>query len=438
MQQSIEVLLLPLTELNTAIEQELQENPMLEADESEISPDSMYIDKILNLQIKGYRDTPFQQIYDPYSNDDDESEGKQISRTLPLEEVLLQQLRLEINDPAELTIGELIIGNLDEDGYFKATCEEIAHSLSEHTDKVEKVLKKIQNFEPIGIASRNLKECLLLQTHYRFTHKNEIIPQIIENYLDEIAHKKFTDIAKKLKAPLEQVRQAAKLIASLEPKPARKFRPIDTNIYIKPDVFVIKLPDESHKIIINNERVPSLRISSLYQKMLQQPKRTKEEIDFIRDKIKKALMFIRSIEQRHQTIKEISEYIVNYQKEFWEQGHAALKPMILKDVAQSINRNESTVCRAINGKYMDTPQGLLAMKFFFSQGVGDSNQKQTISNRSIKEEIRCLIEEEDKSTPLSDQDLQNHFVKRGMNVARRTVSKYRQGMAILPSHLRKN
>lgn len=437
MQQSIEVLMLPLTELNLCIDQELQENPLLEIDEEKLhTQQEQQKDELLRI-IDYAKSSIIRQNRDQ-SSDDEPFEERPIKMESSLEDELLRQLRVELSDPLEIQIGEYIIGNLDEDGYLTTTCEEIAQALGPvDAIRVQYILKIIQNFEPAGIASRNLRECLLAQVYMRCNGKSELVRTIIEHHLDELGHRKFQDIARKTKASLDEVKEAAQKIASFEPKPARNYRPIKTNLYIKPDIYIVKDDDDQYHVRVNSESNPPLRINLHYQRMLAQKNLKQDEKLFIRERLKNALQFIKSIEQRGQTIVRITEYILEKQKDFFENGHMSLAPMTLKDIAQEIDRNESTISRAITNKYVDTPRGLFPLKFFFSQGVSD-NASGIVASRSIKEEIKELVDAEDKTAPLSDQSIQDYFKRKNVDVARRTISKYRQKLNILPSHLRKN
>ena len=435
MQKSIEVLLMPIVELNTAIEEELQNNPLLEIDEEKESIERNQLDQFIYRNLNRLLEPLNSVSYDTY-HEDDEPQEKPIANTVPLENYLLQQLHCETDDPLEIKIGEMIIGNLDEDGYLKTTCEEIAQLLIlEEIEIVEKVLSMIQNFEPLGIASRHIQECLLIQARSQLIDNVDLVTKIIGDHFHDLGHKKFREIAKRLKIPSEKVKEIAQTISKLEPKPARKYRPIQSNIYIKPDITISK-NEEGFQIQINQDNIPPLRINRIYQNILKQPNRSEEEIDFIRANIKNALLFIRSIEQRHQTLKEITSYILNHQKDFFEKEDITIRPMVLKDVAKAIGRNESTVCRAINNKYMQTLQGLFPLKFFFSHVVSQETNG-SLSCQTVKEELKVLIKEEDKTKPLSDQEIQFHFEQKGMYVARRTIAKYRQTLRILPSYLRK-
>ncbi|VAX37368.1 RNA polymerase sigma-54 factor RpoN [hydrothermal vent metagenome] len=442
MQQSIEVLLLPLGELDMAIENELQENPLLEVDEQKTELERRQMEMLVEQNFKRIMNDPMTASSNYESGEDDEkTEAKQITRLPSLEDYLLKQMRLEIADPEELKIGELILGNIDEAGYLSCSCEEIADVLGwEDVEPVAYILKIIQNFDPLGIGARNLKECLLIQASAYFPNDSLLIKKIINNHLEKLGSKRFTDIANKLKVSVDDIKLAAKKIATFEPRPARKFRQGPANIYVKPDVTVRKDDQDNFYVQINKENVPYLRISQVYQNMLKQGNRSEQEIEFIKEKIKNALTFIRSVEQRHQTVERIAQYILDYQKDFFKYGPSALKPMRLKDVAQVVDRNESTVSRAVNKKYIDTPQGLYSMRFFFGNAIVQDveNKESTVSSRSIKEEIKDLVEEENKIKPLSDQAIQEHFKKKGMKIARRTINKYRQALNILPAHMRKS
>jgi RNA polymerase sigma-54 factor len=440
MQQSIEILLLPLIELDQAVELELQNNPLLEIDEQKALErkqlETLVTAHINHLQKTDSHDSPL--IKNNIEDDQEETMERAIVRVSTLEEHLLGQLKFEISDPAEMEIGEFIIGNLNEDGYLKLSVEEIAETLQKDVAEIERILKIVQTFDPIGIASRDLKECLSLQAQHKFNGHAKILTTIIQNHLDELGRKNYIDIGRKLKIPVDTVKDIVREISSLEPRPARKFRPLPHNIYVKPDIFVKKDEDGNLQIVVNQDNIPPLRINSVYQNMLKQPNRTQEEIDFIREKVKNALLFIKSIEQRNQTMKGIAQYILEHQRDFFEEGTSALRPMILKDVAETIGRNESTVSRAIHNKYMETPQGMFPLKFFFSNSIQSTNEgKENISTRSIKEDLKSLIDEEDKTNPLSDNDIQLHFAQKGMPIARRTINKYRKMLNILPSHLRK-
>ena len=437
MQQSIEVLLLAVTELNLSIEQELQSNPLLEINE-----------EALAAQEPGFKEAAFygndllRSLRAQYSPDDEAVEDMPVKVEFSLEETLLQQLRVEPLDPLEFKIGEYFIGNLDEDGYLKITCEEVAGALGvEDYALIDRVLKVIQGFEPLGIASRSLQECLSIQLTAMLPARHDIYLAIITGHLQDLGRKRFQQISKDIGISLPEIKEAANFIAGLEPKPARNYRPIRSSIYIQPDVFILKDKERGYCVEVSREGVPLLRVNAYYRNLLGRAGLSEKDREFIQEKFRNATNFIKSIEQRGHTLRRIAEYILIKQMAFFDRGED-LSPLVLKDVAQAISRNESTISRAISNKYIDTPRGLFPMKFFFSQGIGQSagtgdNARGFVASRSVKDEIQNIITGEDKSSPLSDQDIQHYFKRRNMQIARRTISKYRQALRILPSNLRK-
>ncbi|HSA30804.1 MAG TPA: RNA polymerase factor sigma-54 [Candidatus Omnitrophota bacterium] len=444
MQQSIEVLLLPMAELEQTIEQELEKNPLLEADPTETEDlKDARAESPLEASLQNEIDQLLESgEYHFFSQSTEEQTERPIKSHESLETKLLQQLHSDFSDPLKIKIGELIIGDLDDDGYLTVSCEEIAEMLGlADIDPVLEVLKVIQGYEPVGIASRDLKECLMTQAKFHFNGHAQLSLKIIDQHLDDLGHKRFQDIARSLGVSVDCVRSSAQLITALDPRPARNHRPLPTNHYVRPDIVVRKDQEDNERLIVEvNERgLPRLRINSLYRELLNRENLSDKERAFIKEKLTEALQFIRSIEQRGSTIKRIAEFILEQQKDFFEHGHMSLKPMTLRDVASALDRNESTICRAIHNKYMDTPQGVIPLKYFFSQSVGrvDAHGGQAVSNRSIKEELQDLIEHEDKRHPLSDQEIIDELKKRGIKVARRTITKYRKQLNILPSHLRK-
>ena len=433
-QQSINILILPIADLSIAIEEELQNNPLLEIPEDRTLQPPLS-DSNLFKKIEASKEV--KSKFEETADDGDNLEEKPIPEESTLEDSLIQQLKCEISDPLKIRIGEFIIGNIDEDGYLKVDRDEIARAAETgDLDLVEDVLKMIQNFEPSGIAARDLKECLSIQMKAKYNGKNELGCRIIDEYLEDLGSKKYLRIAKKLGISEQEVKLLAADIISLEPKPARNYRPLDPTIYIKPDVILRKDPVTGYQIHVNRENIPVLRINPFYKGLLTKPSLTEEEKKFIRERLKNALQFIKSIEQRNQTIYRITEYIVKKQTHFLDGAHFSIVPMTLKDVAGTIDRNESTVCRAINNKYIDTPQGIFPFKFFFSAAILTDGHT-SVSTRGVKEEIKELVETEDKGSPLSDDEIQKHFKQKGISLARRTVSKYRKNLKILPSYLRR-
>lgn len=459
MQQSIEILMLPYMELSQAVNQTLQENPMLEVDEEALRKKQEQDERMKDNmeELARYNESPL--VHSMVSDDDMPDQEQLFARQLTLEDEMLRQSRVEFLSPEEIRIAEHIIGNLDQDGFLSAGCDEIAQMAQADPALVEKTLKAIQQFDPAGIAARDLSECLAIQAERLLPagSTKKLVLDIVQHHIKELGQKKFRELSRNLKAPIERIKDAVNIISHFDPKPARNFRPLEDNLYIQPDIVIRKTGSSEYQLIISDNEIPPLRINQTYKHMLKTGRLKEAEREFIRDKLAQAAYFIKSIQQRGQTIRDIAGVIMEKQKDFFSQGHMALVPMTMKDVAEAIGRNESTVSRAIQNKYMDTPQGTFAMRYFFSQGVGNGhgngrkvsdegmvrahgengNGNGAVSNRLIKEELKRLVEEEDKSRPLSDQDIEDYFKGKDLQIARRTISKYRRLLNILPSHLRK-
>ncbi len=436
MQQAMAVLMVPIMDLTQAIEDVLLENPLLERTEETNgrTPNQDGKEKIC-LNWERYHRS-YERL-DENIAPDDFPEERPLTRPVTLEEHLLQQLHWEVSDPVKLCLGEFIIGNIDEDGYLKMTSQEIADALRiGDLNCVEETLKTIQNFEPTGIASRNLEECLCIQAVSKYNGKSDLLSELIRLHLDDLGAKQYAKVARKLKTTPQEIQELARMIADLEPKPARNYRDLPPNIYIKPDCIIKKDPEAGFQVYLNQDGIPPLKINALYKNMLKSPHLKEEERLFIRDKLKVAIQFIKNLEQRGKTLCLIAQCIVDRQKDFLGGTQSSIAPMALKEVAILINRSESTVSRAIHGKYIDTPQGLFPMKFFFSHAVLE-NQDGPISSQSIKERMRELIETEDKCSPLSDQDIQNYFTSQNLRLARRTIAKYRKALKIPPGYQRR-
>lgn len=434
LEQSLNVLLLPYAELSINIEQELQNNPLLEA---ETITETMQDSSIDWQRLEAIANLPSNK--NNYSNieENQEAEYSSMASMMTLEDHLFQQLFWEISDPFKRKIGEFIIGNLDKDGYLSLDYEEIAKCLNiSGTSEIREVLDTIQNFDPLGIATKNFKESLIVQLFNRQSPYRDLSITIVESYLDDLGHKRYASLAKKLSVSIEAITEAAHLISQLEPKPAQNYRPLDPSIYIQPDIYIRK--DDSGEYIIetNKKGLPILRINQMYQNLLKNQKLSTQERDFIKEKLNNALNFIKSIQQRGDTLSAITRYILKHQIKFFE-GEESIAPLAFKDVAIFLDRNESTISRAISNKYVDTPQGLFPLKFFFSHTVARQNNED-VSAHNVKEELSMLIEEENKKSPLSDQDIQSHFDAKGIHLARRTISKYRKMLNIPSSYLRKS
>ncbi len=357
-----------------------------------------------------------------------------LSKSPSLQEHLLWQLRLTTHAPIEQKVGEIIIGNIDDNGYLKDTLEEVAGEADCDMAQVEKVLKLIQGFEPTGVGARDLNECLLLQVQGQ-DESSQLIRQIIKHHLGNLEKKKFSAIASDLKIPLKKAVELARVIASYDPKPGRQFTAEQTR-YVTPDVFVYKLEDE-YVVVVNDEGIPRLRINNLYKKILKRgdnsPPATRK---YIEDKFRSALWLIKSIQQRQSTLYKVTESIVKFQRDFLDNGISGLKPLILKDVAADISMHESTVSRVTTNKYVQTPRGIFELKYFFHSGL-ETDTGGSMSSVRIKDMIKRIAAAEDKQHPLTDIQIQNILKQRGIDIARRTITKYREALNITPASRRK-
>jgi RNA polymerase sigma-54 factor len=300
-------------------------------------------------------------------------------------------------------------------------------------EDVLKVLKLIQTFHPPGVGARDLRECLMLQLE-RAGQQQSIEYRIVRDFMEQLGKRRIPEIAKGLDESVEAVQEAVARIGLLEPRPGRAFLP-DNDQYILPEVFVNRVGDD-FTVTTNNEQVPHLRISNTYKDLMSQPDASPEVKDYIREKIRAGKFLIKSLHQRQETIRKIGEEIVKRQREFMEKGVAFLKPMTMVQVAEVVGVHETTVSRAVSGKYMQTPQGLFEMKYFFTSGIQTSTGED-LSNTSVKDMIADLFKQEDPHTPLSDQEVVKMLSDKGIQIARRTVAKYRSELGILPSNLRK-
>jgi RNA polymerase sigma-54 factor len=347
---------------------------------------------------------------------------------------LMWQLRLAGLDEAEDAIGIMIIGNLDKDGYLRTTTEEIAQETGADPALAEKVLATIQGFDPPGVAARDLKECLALQLKILGT-QDPVVWALVEQHLTTLGNKNYQAIARDLKVPLEKVVRASEVIMQLEPKPGRAFDSDDTD-YISPDVTVEKVGND-YVIRLNEDGLPRLRVNSYYLEAMRGPEKLPDAVrSYIQKHLDNALWFIRSIHQRQKTLYKVTESIVRFQRDFLDHGLAALKPLTLRQVAEDVQMHESTISRVTTSKYVDTPQGVFDLKFFFNSGINLSLGDQ-IASESVKEKIRQIVQSENPETPLSDQEIADILRKEDVLIARRTVAKYRGMLGVLSSSKRK-
>jgi RNA polymerase sigma-54 factor len=474
--QSLVLLQAPTLELKALVEQELQQNPVLEeisvtemeqteanardgaganpADPTEPPADVNYdpatekpskdpaddfqaeFERLTQLD-QEWRDH-FSQTNIPMRSTEEMEEKRQymfdsLVASTSLQEVLLEQMRLSDLSPEQYTIAEMIIGNIDDYGYLKATVEELSYSTNIPVENIEEVLKIIQTFHPPGVGARNLQECLLLQLE-RSARQNTLEYRIVRDYMEALGKRRIPEIARGLGITAEEAQTALSHIAQLEPRPGREFLP-DTERFILPEVFVQKVGEE-FVVTVNNEYIPHLRISNTYKDLMAQADSSNEVRDYIRDKIRAGKFLIKSLHQRQQTILNIGKEIVKRQSEFMEKGVAYLKPMTMEQVAEVVGVHETTVSRAVSNKYIETPQGIFEMKYFFTSGIQTVNGE-GLSNTSVKDMIADIFRNEAPNKPLADQEVVKMLKDKGIMIARRTVAKYRSELNILPSNLRK-
>lgn len=443
LQLSIKILQLNHFELKESIELEVQENPLLELKENSIK-EGKESDFDFEKFMEGY--SKINEDYaakDKFSfkkgtDEEDEDGGFEnfVYKKSNLYSHLLWQLHLENLTPKETEIGEEIIGNIDSDGYFRMDVKEIAEKKNVSVEDVEKVLKVIRYFDPVGIASRDLKECLLTQIDV-YPPQFTFVREIIENHLADLSKKNFKKIAKELDITPLDVENAFNFINTLNPKPGSGYEFSEyENQVVEPDVFVVKEGNE-YIVSLNYEGVPYLKINKKYEMLLKNKNLDEKTKNFIKDKIKSAYWFIKSVHQRGNTIQRVAKAIVERQRDFFEKGVNYMKPLTLKDLSEELELHESTISRVTSNKYMQTPVGLFEMKYFFSTGIRKVGSED-VSSTSIKQLIKELIENEDHSSPLSDNEISDILKAKGYNIARRTVTKYRESIGILPSSMRKS
>ncbi|MCJ7615437.1 MAG: RNA polymerase factor sigma-54, partial [Desulfobacterales bacterium] len=334
----------------------------------------------------------------------------------------------------EEKIGSLIIGNLNKDGYLDIPVEELIKTSGSSPDKVNQVLSLIKTFDPIGVGASDLKECLLIQAKH-FKVDNTIVTDIIENHVNHLENKNYKIIARALKVDIQDVISAVNIIKEFEPKPGRIFS-VEEPQYINPDIFVYKFED-GFLILLNDDGIPKLHVSSFYKQSIGRGGKLSDKAkEYLRDKIRSASWLIKSIHQRQKTIYKVMESILKFQREFFENGIAHLKPMVLRDVAEDIGMHESTISRVTTNKYVYTPQGIFELKYFFNSSINRINGD-AIASASVHEKIRQIILNEDVRKPYSDDKITKLLKESNINIARRTVAKYREMMKLLSSNKRK-
>lgn len=477
LQQSLALLQAPTLELKALVEHELQQNPALEEipefeyeqqtkpkEERDAGPDysdpteppkDVTYDPATEKESKEPVDD-FQKEFEKLTKLDEEWRDHFAQTRLPsrvsqedeerrqhmfdslvaetsLQEFLLEQLRLSEVEGAQRSIAEMIIGNVDDYGYLQASIDELAVATNIPSEELGTVLDVIQSFHPPGVGARNLRECLMLQLE-RAEQTKSLEYRIVRDEMDALGKRRIPDIARRLGVSADEVQQALGRIACLDPRPGRAFMP-DSQQFIVPEVFVTWM-DGEWQITTNNDNIPHLRISNTYKDLMAKGDCDGDTRDYIREKIRAGKFVIKSIHQRQETILNIAREIVKRQEAFLWEGVTALRPMTMVQVAEVVGVHETTVSRAVSGKYIETPQGIFEMKYFFTSGISTEGGE-SMSNTSVKEIISELVRNEPPNSPYSDEKLVEILQEKGIKIARRTVAKYRGELNILPSNMRK-
>ncbi|MDA0812329.1 MAG: RNA polymerase factor sigma-54 [Verrucomicrobia bacterium] len=447
MQQSLQVLQVPTLELRQLVQQEISENPVLEDESNDISLEQQKEDdaretdseiEALTQLDEDWRDY-MQQLRRNSGSSTDQDARRQflfdsLVEPVTLQEHLMAQLSTADEPPETRELAEMLIGNIDDRGFLQIAIGEFSLTAGIPLVKLQAAKALIQSFDPVGVGSEDLRECLLIQLK-RLGKEFSLEYRIVSSHLDDLARKRYPQIAKRLSVTIEQVSGAAEMIATLNPKPGGAFSSTP-DFYIVPDV-TVEWDGTKWVPRLNEEHIPRLRISNTYKEILSNSTSDTAVRSYIRDKIRGGKFLIKSIHQRQETIQNIVQEIVGRQTEFMEHGKTHLRPMNMAQVAEQVGVHETTVSRAISGKYMATPHGMFEMKYFFTSGY-ETDSGESMSNTSIKNALADVVKNEDHKSPLSDQKLVEKLKEQGINIARRTVAKYREELNILPSHLRKS
>ena len=476
LQLAIKLLQMCKMELVDVIQQEMTENPVLEevpesesdgAEEgienieeiADTNPDELSKAKEkLDLELKDYIASTSRDSYTSFTeNEQREGFEATLTRSDSLVDHLMWQLHMNELPDEEKKIGEIIIGNFNQDGYLQVSLIEIAkiYLMEKENEsgcdgvpgfkhlnwlklicalqQTGKVLGKIQEFDPVGVACRDLKECLLIQIRF-LKEEGSLAEKIVKDHLSDLEKNKYQVIARDLNVTIEEVVEAAKIISKLEPKPGRPFNDKEAQ-YITPDIHVFKTGDE-YTVVLNGDGLPKLRISPFYLESIYSNSSSAVVKEYIKNKMRSAIWLIKSIYQRERTIRRVMESIIKFQRGFFDHGIDYLKPLILKDVAEDIEMHESTVSRVTTNKYVHTPHGIFELKYFFNAGIG-SGRGGDVATESVRNKTKEILSNEDPKHPYSDQEIVEILGKQGITIARRTIAKYREMLGILPSSKRK-
>lgn len=455
LQQAIKLLPMSTLELVDLLNQEMVENPMLEeVPTEELQPveadagaaaDKPEEEQPAREKTDTWDDSDYEYFFGDYLDDGYRPRTQQEVKELPpientlststsLADHLMWQLSLQTDEDVVREIGGAVIGNLDEDGYLVASVDEIAAMGAWSVGDVERTLRLVQGFDPIGVAARDLQECLWLQLR-RLGLEGTPTEKIVTEHLRLLQNHQVPELARRLGLTIDDLKEHIEIIRHLDPKPGSRYNRPQSH-YVIPDVYVLKVEDQ-YVAVLNEEGLPQLRISPVYRRLLDKGADNSDETRaYVKDKFRSALWLIKSVEQRQKTIHKVATSIINFQKDFLDHGIEHLRPLVLRDVANDIGMHESTVSRVVTNKYMHTPQGVFEMKFFFHSGIS-SSYGESVSSVTIKQRIRKIIENEDARKPLSDSKIVSILQREGLVLARRTIAKYREELKIPTSNQRK-
>jgi len=455
LQQAIKLLQYNHMEVLDAVEQELKENPLLEASsydepfaEGESDATRNDLSSLEDMTREPERPDPgdifevdWENYLESYGGDyspapkdfsDRPSMENMVTYQETLFQYLLRQLQLSHIEGEDRRIALEIIGNVDENGYLDVELQELADSLQVPLEDVERILAEVQTFDPRGVAARNFLECLMIQVR-ALDPPHPLAERILEEAFEVFQQGKLDQVARKLKVSIEEVKEAGKVICSVDPKPGKPFVNSDT-VYVVPDIFVIRT-GKDYTVVLNDDGLPRLKISSFYQRELHSHGCASGTKDYIQEKMRGAMWLIKSIHQRQRTIYRVAQSILKFQREFFDKGIDYLRPLILKDVADDIEMHESTISRVTTNKYMHTPRGIFELKYFFNSGIGYGAD--AVASESVKNQIVRIVKNENPKRPASDKQIVEELAKCEIHIARRTVAKYRELMGIAPSSKRR-
>jgi RNA polymerase sigma-54 factor len=452
LQQAIKLLQMSKLELVEEVQQELLENPVLE-EQLEVPASERQESETSEQPEQPESPDPFEDIdYESYFQDAESNYAPRVPRetgeelpsfestlaTKPnLADHLTWQLDLTVSDEDVKLIGREIIGNINEDGYLRATLTEIQQLGDYDKELIEKTLRIVQGFDPVGVGSRDLVECLCLQLEH-LGESETPAGTIVRLHLDKLQNRRFKELAETLGLEMDALQAEIEIIRGLDPRPGQKYN-TESSTYVVPDVYVVKIDDE-YQILLNEDGLPRLRISPVYRRMARKSSgdgAPSEAREYVRNKLRSAFRLIKSLEERQRTIYKVAHSIVKFQGEFLDYGIERLRPLVLKDVADDIGMHESTVSRVVNNKYMHTHRGLFEMRFFFHSGIASTRGEPSVSSLTVKDKIRKIIAAENSRKPLSDSAIVKLLKAEGLQIARRTVAKYREELKIPSSSSRK-